>query len=132
MLKISETGLIGQAPLPPTTQEILAFNRHVPGCIEVTVENFRLDLHHKRTSPFNLTAQAVFADDFRTKVLEEKWYSYPGIPKRFLNCDYIKYYLRQHMKHLKKMYCEKVVSHDPLHTQLRLKKALRGGCKYRV
>ncbi|KAG6325842.1 hypothetical protein ID866_13247 [Astraeus odoratus] len=84
MLKISGTDEIEQAP-PPTAREISTFNRQLPGCIEITLQDFRLDLTCSCTSPFNTAAQ-----------------------KRFMDRDYIIFYLWQHMKHLKKIYCKKV------------------------
>ncbi|KAI6139551.1 hypothetical protein BKA82DRAFT_26393 [Pisolithus tinctorius] len=78
----------------------------LPGCIEITSENFCFDLIGKRTSTFNNCAKAVAAADFIDKVVNHKWYNYPPIPEKFLNMDYIVFMLNGQLKHLQKIYDE--------------------------
>ncbi|KIJ05036.1 hypothetical protein PAXINDRAFT_159180, partial [Paxillus involutus ATCC 200175] len=86
MLKIASTEFITEAP-PPTKDELRAFNRHSPGCIQITTSNLRLDLSGKCTSPFNREAKGVFVDDFRKRVLQEGWYHFPPIPEKYMERD---------------------------------------------
>ncbi|KIJ04702.1 hypothetical protein PAXINDRAFT_22003, partial [Paxillus involutus ATCC 200175] len=81
-----DTEFITEAP-PPTKDELGAFNRHSPGCIQITTSNLRLDLSGKCTSPFNREAKGVFVDDFRKRVLQEGWYHFPPIPEKYMERD---------------------------------------------
>ncbi|KAF9231882.1 hypothetical protein BU15DRAFT_55657 [Melanogaster broomeanus] len=132
MLNITGTEHIAEAPPPPMEDELKAFNHRSPGCIQITASSFRLDLSGKRTSPFNHEAKAMFADDFPKRVLQEGWYHFPPIPEKFMERGYIIFYLNWHMKHLRRMYRERVLSRDPAKIRERLTKSARSNRKTRL
>ncbi|KAI6041038.1 hypothetical protein EDC04DRAFT_2893436 [Pisolithus marmoratus] len=46
LLQIMDYSCLDQLPPPPSDKENLAFNRHNPGCLKITPNNFRIDLLH--------------------------------------------------------------------------------------
>ncbi|KAF8833546.1 hypothetical protein BDN67DRAFT_1017428 [Paxillus ammoniavirescens] len=90
---------------PPTDEEIKVFKNHMPNCIQITPENFRFDLNHKQTSPFNNCAKTVAAVEFLKRVKDDHYF-YPPIPSKFLNQDYVVFMLHGQLKHLIRIYKE--------------------------
>ncbi|KAH7908130.1 hypothetical protein BJ138DRAFT_1208160, partial [Hygrophoropsis aurantiaca] len=117
---------------PPTDEEVQAFNCRDPGCIQISAENFRLDLSRSRNSPFNRQAKHVFAKDFINKVTQEKWYTHPSIPLRFLTHNFVECTLHSQMSNLKRSYREKVIPIGATRTPIRLQNSARSSRKGRL
>ncbi|KAI6131848.1 hypothetical protein EV401DRAFT_1883845 [Pisolithus croceorrhizus] len=131
LLRIMDYSCLDQLPPPPSDQENLAFNRHDPGCLKITPSNFRIDLSHSRRTPFNTEAIHVFAKDFKRKVEESKWYSFPTPPPtHFLQLEYIELSLFLHLHHIKDVYTNSKKSQE--HRHARLKSAARSTRKTRL
>ncbi|KAI6008679.1 hypothetical protein F5J12DRAFT_891793 [Pisolithus orientalis] len=120
LLRISDYSCLDQLPLPPSDNENLAFNRHDPGRIKITPNDFHIDLSHSRQMPFNMEAICVFAKDFKRKVEESKWYSFPTPPPaHFLQLEYIELSLYLHLHYVKDVYTNLKKSEEMRRTRLR-------------
>ncbi|KAI6040011.1 hypothetical protein EDC04DRAFT_2894716 [Pisolithus marmoratus] len=119
-------------------QENEAFNRDLPGSIQITANDFRLDLSRNRSTLFNRTAMEVFAEDFYQKVTRDGWYKSPPIPVRYLQVDTISDCFYYHLKHVKSRYnhfvigmaCDSVAARAK--EEKRLQKVSRGVRKVRL
>lgn len=106
LLNIEETAQLRDPAfyVPPSDEDIKAFDKRLPGCIEITPGKFRLDLTRSRNTLFNRCAKGVFARDFIHKVTQDKWYSFPPILDKYLDLDYVQHTFHGQMKHLIKVY----------------------------
>lgn len=86
-----------------------AFIRELPGSIQITANDFRLDLSRDRSTLFNRTAMEVFTADFYRKVMQDNWYNSPPIPTQYLQVDIISDCFYYHLKHVKSRYKHFVV-----------------------
>ncbi|KAI6010624.1 hypothetical protein BKA83DRAFT_4132466 [Pisolithus microcarpus] len=120
LLHITDYSCLDQSPPPPSDEENLAFNRRDPGCLKITPDNFHIDLSRSCQMPFNTEAIRVFAKDFKTKVDESKWYSFPApLPAHFLQLEYIELSLFLHLHHVKDVYTNSKKSHESCHARLK-------------
>ncbi|KAI6095734.1 hypothetical protein EV401DRAFT_1167181 [Pisolithus croceorrhizus] len=120
LLHITDYSCLDQLLPPPSDDEILAFNRHDLGCIKITPNNFCIDLSRSRRTPFNTEAIRIFAKDFKRKVEENKWYSFPTPPAtHFLQSEYIELSLFLHLHHVKDVYANSKKSQEARHARLR-------------
>ncbi|KAI6125169.1 hypothetical protein EV401DRAFT_2207616 [Pisolithus croceorrhizus] len=85
-------------------EENEAFIRELPGCIQITANDFRLDLSRDCSTLFNRTAMEIFAADFYQKVTLDNWYNSLPIPARYLQVDIINDCFYYHLKHVKSRY----------------------------
>jgi len=85
-------------------EENEAFNRELPGSIQITTNDFRLDLTRSRSTLLNRTAMEVFAEDFYQKVTVDHWYNSPPIPPQYLELNLIGDCFYEHLKYVKSRY----------------------------
>lgn len=106
LLNIKETAYLCDPVfyLPPSDDDLKAFKEQAPHSIDITPQNFRLDLHQSRQSLFNWCAKEVFAHDFIRRVTQDKWYSFPPIPEKYLVTNYVEYTFHGQIKHLMRVY----------------------------
>ncbi|KAI6145145.1 hypothetical protein BKA82DRAFT_20809 [Pisolithus tinctorius] len=120
LLHISDYSCLDQLLPPPSDDENLAFNRHDPGRIKITPNDFHINLLHSCRMPFNTEAICVFAKDFNRKVEESKWYSFPTPPPaHFLQLEYIELSLYLHLHYVKDVYTNLKKSEEMHCTRLR-------------
>ncbi|KAI6041040.1 hypothetical protein EDC04DRAFT_2893438 [Pisolithus marmoratus] len=120
LLQITDYSCLDQLPPPPSDKENLAFNRHDPGCLKITPNNFCINLLHSHQTPFNTEAICIFAKDFKKKVDKSKWYSFlTPPPAHFLQLEYIELSLFLHLHHVKDMYANSKKSQESRHARLR-------------
>lgn len=131
MLKLHDYGCLGQLAPPPSDDDITAFKRRYPGCITSTPDSFRIDLSRSRDSAFNVEAIRVFAKDFKHKVIEGEWYSFPvPLPHKYLELEYIELSLYLHLHYVKEVYVTQKKPLSERHKKLR--NAARSTRKTRV
>lgn len=106
LLRITDTSQLRDTRFykPQSDDEIRSHKERTPGSIEVTAAKFTLDLSRSRNTLFNKCAKSVFAQDFIQKVTQDKWYSYPPIPARYLDPYYVTFTLHGQMKNLVKAF----------------------------
>ncbi|VDB94357.1 unnamed protein product [Peniophora sp. CBMAI 1063] len=118
---------------PLTTEELDAYLKGLPGCIQISEESFRFDFQLRRTHPFNLNAFDVFATSF-LKSAEFGAYDDPTpLPSRFLQKPQIERAIYNHTKSAKSIWYRKFVfpeTEDDVHD--RLSAAARGTRKRRL
>ncbi|KIO09207.1 hypothetical protein M404DRAFT_132594, partial [Pisolithus tinctorius Marx 270] len=85
-----------------------------------TPNDFCINLSRSHQMPFNTEAICVFAKDFKRKVEESKWYSFPTPPPaHFLQLEYIKLSLYLHLHYVKDVYTNLKKSEEMCHARLR-------------
>jgi hypothetical protein len=85
---------------PPTDEELTAYADREVGCVSTSSTNFRVDFSRPLTSDFNREAIDVFAEDFLNKIQRQEWYSQYRIPPEFLNKNYLRLNIHQHLEYV--------------------------------
>ncbi|KAI6157719.1 hypothetical protein BKA82DRAFT_4009982 [Pisolithus tinctorius] len=89
----------------PSSQQQIGIWGHDLGRIKITPNDFCINLSCSCQVPFNTEAIHVFAKDFKRKVEESKWYSFPTLPPaHFLQLEYIKLSLYLHPHYVNNVY----------------------------
>jgi hypothetical protein len=120
-IKTLDESLLRVVPL--TDQELLDYNTRTLNCIQITPENFRLDMSRALGCPFNVEAIEVFTMDFLEKIQKDGWYRSYSIPAECLTVKEVSETIHQHLKHVFKIYKQLNMESQPQAHKLRLTKA---------
>ena len=138
LLKIEDYKYLRNAKCTLLQEEVEEYEQELPGCLEITPTDFRVDCLRHRNSRFNRDAATVFAEDFLEKVVNHSWYASANIPDRYREHETIRAAFISHLAYVKSRYKELVVAvdEDPVQAKkainAHLQKSSRGSRKVRV
>ncbi|KAG2092260.1 hypothetical protein BD769DRAFT_1395489 [Suillus cothurnatus] len=104
LLKVSDYKLLTSSNCSITEDENFAYISDAPGRIQITADNFRLDLMCHRTTKFNVDAILIFSLDFIEKATKFHWYSNSKIPERYFTRKAVKDAFYSHFKTIRDYY----------------------------
>ncbi|KAG1794232.1 uncharacterized protein HD556DRAFT_1308281 [Suillus plorans] len=104
LLKVSDYRLLTSSNCSITEDENFAYISNTPGRIQITADNFHLDLMRYRSTKFNIDAILVFALDFIEKTTKFGWYSDSKIPERYFTRKAVKDAFCSHFKTIRDYY----------------------------
>lgn len=138
LLNIKDYKYLWNAKCTLLQEEVEEYEQELPGCLEITLTDFRINCLCHWNLRFNQDAATVFAEDFLDKVVNHSWYASAKIPECYHEHETIHMAFIAHLAYVKSRYKELVVAvnKDPVEarkvTNIRLQKSSHGSRKVHV